>query len=83
MLYENTQPSKEQKQAGFVDNNECEKQIPMTVFSSADKREGALASAETTDDECDTDCESFGPTDLLRFAWQIARGMVRKILFIN
>ena len=55
----------------------------MIVFSSADEREGALASAETTDDECDTDCESFGPTDLLRFAWQIARGMVSKILFIN
>ena len=58
-------------------------QIPMTVFSPADEREGALASAETTDDEWDTDCESFGPTDLLRFAWQIARGMVSKILFIN
>jgi len=37
--------------------------------------------AVKTDDECDEDCESFDPADLVKFAWQIARGMVRKFPF--
>ena len=28
--------------------------------------------------ECDEDCELFCPADLMSFAWQIARGMVRR-----
>ncbi|KAJ7371966.1 hypothetical protein OS493_021392 [Desmophyllum pertusum] len=47
--------------------------IPLIVFS-ASGREGD-APTEKTDDECSDDCESFFPTDLKSFAWQIARGM--------
>ena len=32
--------------------------------------------AENTGDECDSDCESFIPFDLMSFARQVARGMV-------
>ena len=28
--------------------------------------------------ECDEDCELFRAADLMSFAWQIARGMVRR-----
>ena len=38
--------------------------------------------------ECDEDCELFCPLDLMSFAWQIARGMVRgycyaQVFFLN
>ena len=36
--------------------------------------------AENTEDECDYDCESFIPFDLMSFARQVARGMVRNVL---
>lgn len=36
--------------------------------------------AENTGDECDYDCESFIPFDLMSFARQVARGMVRNVL---
>ena len=36
--------------------------------------------AENTGDECDSDCESFIPFDLMSFARQVARGMVRNVL---
>ena len=57
-----------------TDCTECK--IPMVVFS-ASGQEGDAAT-EQKDDECSEDCESFNPADLMSFAWQIARGMVRK-----
>ena len=36
--------------------------------------------AENTGDECDYDCESFISFDLMSFARQVARGMVRNVL---
>ena len=51
-------------------------ELPMVVFSAASP--SGEASTEMTDDECDEDCDSFDPADLMKFAWQIARGMVRK-----
>ncbi|KAJ7383418.1 hypothetical protein OS493_028094 [Desmophyllum pertusum] len=50
-----------------------ERAIPLIVFS-ASGQEGD-APTEKTDDECRDDCESFYPTDLKSFAWQIAQGM--------
>ena len=64
----------EQEEADFNGNSEC--QIPMVVFSAPKQEEDVPT--ETTDDECDEDCESFNPADLMTFAWQIARGMVGK-----
>ena len=69
----------EQREPDFDGNNECG--IPMIVFSPSN--EGEDAARETAVDECDDDCESFTPTDLMTFAWQIARGMVRISLCIN
>ena len=50
----------------------------MIVFSASDQAEGAEAPTQTSDDECDKDCDSFESLDVLKFAWQIAKGMVRK-----
>ncbi|XP_068728102.1 uncharacterized protein [Montipora capricornis] len=47
--------------------------IPLVFLSSASNKEDALT--ENTGDECDEDCESFAPLDLIKLAWQIARGM--------
>ena len=49
--------------------------IPLVTFRET-KKEGD-SSIEKRDDGCGEDCESFQPSDLLSFAWQIARGMVR------
>ena len=43
---------------------------------------------EDDNQECDEDCELFCPLDLMSFAWQIARGMVRgycyaQVFFLN
>ena len=76
---ETNQPStslQEKDQANNGENVECKIEIPMVVFSAASP--SGEASTEMTDDECDEDCESFDPADLMKFAWQIARGMVRK-----
>ena len=50
--------------------------IPLVVLSASGPKEDAPTGKE--DDECKEDCESFYPTDLMSFAWQIARGMVNK-----
>ena len=63
----------EDKQAGFEVNDECK--IPLIVFSGSNQEE--VTPTERTANECDEDCESFNPGDLMSFAWQIARGMVR------
>ena len=78
-MYENTQPSTawaEKDQADAGENVGCNIELPMVVFSAASP--SGEASTEMTDDECDEDCDSFEPADLMKFAWQIARGMVRK-----
>ena len=46
------------------------------MFSAPDQDEEAEAPMQTSDDECDHDCDSFDSIDILKFAWQIARGMV-------
>lgn len=48
-------------------------ETPLVVFSESGQ--GGDSIPVTTDDECDEDCESFNPGDLMSFAWQIARGM--------
>ena len=76
-LYENTLPSTsaaEQGQGSSDGNDKCTIEMPMVVSSSSNQ-EGDPP-AQTTDDECDEDCDSFDSPDLLKFAWQIARGMV-------
>ena len=78
-MYENTKPSKalaEKDQVYANENVEFKMELPMVVFSAASP--SGDASTEMTDDECDEDCDSFDPADLMKFAWQIARGMVRK-----
>lgn len=77
MLLEPVGPSSaldvtEDDEAAFDDNAECT--IPMVLFSPSNQEEDVPT--EKTDDECNDDCESFKPADLLTFAWQIARGMV-------
>ena len=49
--------------------------IPLVAFTEP-RKEGDN-SIEKTNDGCVEGCESFHPADLLSFAWQIARGMVR------
>ena len=76
---ENNQPSTSLQEKDQVDDGEnvkCKIEIPMVVFSAASP--SGEASTEMTEDECDEDCDSFDPADLMKFAWQIARGMVRK-----
>ena len=78
-MNENAQPStslQENDQADSGENVECKIEIPMVVFLAANQ--SGEASTTVTDDECDEDCDSFDPADLMKFAWQIARGMVRK-----
>ena len=77
MLFEPAGPSSaldvtEDDEADFDNNDECK--IPMVLFSPSNQEEDVPT--KKTDDECDADCESFKPADLLTFAWQIARGMV-------
>ena len=48
-------------------DDECTEEMPMIEFSSS----------KLIGDECDEVCESFHALDPLKFAWQIARGMVR------
>ena len=56
--------------------NICQKQIVQIHFLFVQLDE----LAENTGDECDYDCESFIPFDLMSFARQVARGMVRNVL---
>lgn len=49
------------------------REIPLVVFSEPHQQD---APTEKIDNDCDEDCESFYPADLMSFAWQIARGMV-------
>ena len=78
VLEENAGPStldvKERDQVNLDRNDE--RKIPVVVFSAASNNEEDAPTVKT-DDECDEDCESFDPSDLMKFAWQIARGMVR------
>ena len=70
VLYENTLPctsATKQEQGGSDSNDKCIVEIPMVAFSSSNQDD---------DDQCDEDCDSFDSSDLLKFAWQIARGMV-------
>ena len=76
VLEEIAGPSSAQDVTEEPDLDECA--IPLEVFS-ASSQEGD-APTEKTDDECSDDCESFFPTDLKSFAWQISRGMVSKTL---
>ena len=69
----------EDNEVALDENNGCN--IPMVLFSSSNQKEDVPT--ETTEDECDDDCESFNPADLLKFAWQIARGMVSQIDFFK
>ena len=56
------------------DLEEEEVHVPYEILSESEE-EGDVTDNEK-DDECDEDCESFYPSDLMSFAWQIARGMV-------
>ena len=73
-MYENCRPSTsgENETEGVVSINvECESGV---FLPSALNQEDFTT--VNTDEECDEDCESFVPLDLIKFAWQIARGMV-------
>ncbi|XP_068676793.1 uncharacterized protein [Montipora foliosa] len=48
--------------------------IPLVVFSSSASNQEDVPT-KNMGDECDEDCESFAPLDLIKLAWQIARGM--------
>ncbi|XP_068726719.1 uncharacterized protein [Montipora capricornis] len=48
--------------------------IPLVVFSSSASNQEDVPT-KNVGDECDEDCESFAPRDLIKLAWQIARGM--------
>ncbi|XP_068675597.1 fibroblast growth factor receptor 1-like [Montipora foliosa] len=48
--------------------------IPLIVVSSSASNQEDIPS-DNTGDECDEDCELFAPLDLIKLAWQIARGM--------
>ncbi|XP_068726357.1 uncharacterized protein [Montipora capricornis] len=49
--------------------------IPLVVFSSSASNQGDVPT-KNMGDECDKDCESFAPLDLVKLAWRIARGMI-------
>ena len=49
--------------------------IPLVVVSSSASNQKDVPT-KNTDNACDEDCESFAPLDLIKLAWQIARGMV-------
>ncbi|XP_068676796.1 uncharacterized protein [Montipora foliosa] len=48
--------------------------IPFVVVSSSASNQEDVPT-KNMGDECDEDCESFAPLDLIKLAWQIARGM--------
>ncbi|XP_068676800.1 uncharacterized protein [Montipora foliosa] len=48
--------------------------IPLVVVSSSASNQEDVPT-KNMGDECDEDCESFAPLDLIKLAWQIARGM--------
>jgi hypothetical protein len=50
--------------------------IPLVTLSASSGPEGDAPTEKKGRDKCSEDCELFYPTDLLSFAWQIARGMV-------
>ena len=52
-----------------------ELETPFVTFSSSASNQED-ASTNDTADECDEDCDSFAPLDLVKLAWQVARGMV-------
>ena len=82
MLYENTRSTSAQEQEDRYNGNEQKCAIPMIVFSASNQTEDAEAPTQTSDDACDKDCDSFESIDVLKFAWQIAKGMVSKSLFL-
>ena len=62
----------------FDNNGECKIELPTIVFTASNQEEEHTTRA--TDDDCDADCESFDTSDLMKLSWQIACGMVNKIL---
>ncbi|XP_068727464.1 uncharacterized protein [Montipora capricornis] len=48
--------------------------IPLVVVSSSASNQEDVPT-KNMGDECDEDCESFAPLDLIKLAWQIASGM--------
>ena len=53
--------------------------MPLVVFALSKQED---AQAKDDNDECNEDCETFCQSDLMSFAWQIARGMVRKTVLL-
>jgi len=79
LLYQNSRPSfsRNGKEPDTDANDEFKiDAIPMVEFTASKQEE--YVSAATNEDECNEDCELFNPADLMKFAWQIARGVVSK-----
>ena len=74
VVHQNRAFSTGSEQGNQCDLEEVEVQVPYEVLSESEEEDDATDSEK--DDECDEDCESFYPSDLMSFAWQIARGMV-------
>ena len=63
----------------FQQSDVDQREVPLNrIVSGVNNEEDTTI--EENDDECDEDCESFCPVDLMSFAWQIARGMVSNLL---
>ena len=74
VVHQNRAFSTSSEQDKQSDLEEEEVHVPYEILSESEE-EGDVTDSEK-DDECDEDCESFYPSDLMSFAWQIARGMV-------
>lgn len=74
VVHQNRAFSTSSEQDNQSDLEEEEVHVPYEILSESEE-EGDVTDNEK-DDECDEDCESFYPSDLMSFAWQIARGMV-------
>ena len=61
-----------------LDAGECA--IPLLPLSASLGQKGETQIEKKGGGECSEDCQFFHPADLLSFAWQIARGMVSKII---
>ena len=74
VVHQNRAFSTSSEQDKQSDLEEEEVHVPYEILTESEE-EGDVTDNEK-DDECDVDCESFYPSDLMSFAWQIARGMV-------
>ena len=68
--------------SGCIENTNSKTDESTPILRKSTSSEDRFPSSGTKSDECDEGCYTFCSSDLLSFAWQIARGMVSSVWWL-